>query len=216
MTADPTSADLSTADLTDAHLVTAAGPSEHDVLEAFRLIDRRLADPADPADPVVLLALRDRLAGELVGDADRVAARLSPGFTLVTHAGGTTTTTREALLRGVRRQGATGGASLMWLRLTDLVVDTTSLAGQGSLDTLLTAAVATAAGRGRSDLTESDLLFTTVPIAFVIRFDGQLMASETLYLDAGSSRVEVLGGEPMPDSRRLLGLVDGQPETTGR
>jgi hypothetical protein len=182
---------------------TDTGPGVDDVLQAFHLIDRRLA--AAPA-PDALRLLRQRLGGELIGDADRVAATLAPAFTLVTHAGGTVTTTdRAALVETVRRQGRSHGAVMTWIQLADLLVDRDAIAGHGVVRTLL---AATMTGPGWPDLDPADRCLTTIPLAFFIRFAAGLMVSEEIYLDAGASERAVLRQGSGPDPLHCARLLD--------
>jgi hypothetical protein len=180
---------------TPARAVTSVQPGEDEVLAAFRLIDDRLARHPGSA---ALTALRERLAGELVGDGDRVDATLSPGFSLVTHAGGATRTTgREEVIASVRRLGATPGGALMWLSLDGLVVDGDAVAAHGTLLTM-------------SPAPDGGLRRTAAPLAFFIRFDGPAMASESLFLDVQASRSTVVTGSLL-DPGRCLELVGGPP-----
>lgn len=120
-----------------------------------------------------------------------VAATLSPGFELVSKVGGTTSVTgRDEVLAGLRRQGEAGRA-IMWIELDDLVVDK-ALAGHGLLRT----------HKQQADAAPS---VTTVPFAFFVRFDGYLMASETLYMDLGATQVRE--AIPLPSRAELLELV---------
>src|SRR5262245_27334149 len=161
------------------HDIDGDAIDDADVLRAFRLIDRRLATAPDSWSPRLLRPLRDRLAGELIGDADRVGRTLGPAFTLVTHAGGTSTTTdRAGIVETIRRQGQAKGAAMTWLRLADLVVDRDTIAGQGVLRTLLAGPLA--ARQGWRDVAPADRCLTTIPIAFFLRFADGLMVSEIL------------------------------------
>lgn len=191
-------------------MTTHTAPDVDDVLQAFRLIDRRLVEK--PALGSLRL-LRDRLAGELIGDADRVGRALDPTFTLNTHAGGgITTNDRTALVETVRRQGQAQGGAMTWLRLDDLVVDGNVIAGQGTLRTSLTGTLAARQGWGHVNPT--DRCITTIPLAFFIRL-ADLMVSEVLYLDVANTSRTVLGDGP--DPHRCLALIDraGTGLTTG-
>ncbi|CAO5160491.1 DUF222 domain-containing protein [Frankia sp. AiPs1] len=176
--------------------MTSIEPAESDLVQAFRRIDEQRA--RDP-EAVNLVAFRERLLGELVGDADRVAAALAPGFTLVTHAGGKTqTSSGDQVVSGVRRLGAVPGGALMWLRLDDLVADRTTIAGHGSLVTL---AAAPTGGLHR----------TVAPLAFFIVSEttdaGSVMTSESLYLNPGAQETAVLADAALLDRQRCLDLV---------
>ncbi|MDT3443195.1 MULTISPECIES: hypothetical protein [unclassified Pseudofrankia] len=186
-------------------MTTDTGPDEDDVLQAFRLIEQRLVETPEHSG---LRLLRERLAGELIGDADRVGTTLGPTFTLVTHAGGSVTRTdRAALVETIHRQGSAKGAAMTWLRLDDLVVERDVIAGQGVLRTLLTAALAQR--QGWRDIGPADLCLTTIPLAFFIRFAGDLMASEVLHLAADASERTVLTNGSRPDPDHCLRLIDG-------
>jgi hypothetical protein len=184
-------------------MTTGIAPHADDVLQAFRLIDARLVATDAPAS---LRLLRDRLSGELLGDAERVERTLSPAFQLVTHApGGVTTTDRATLLAGVRRQGRAEGAIMTWIHLEHLLVDGAVIAGQGLLHTLVTAPIA--AQLGFADVEPPDLGLTTIPLAFFIRFAG-LMDTEVLYLDTGETSRSVVSGYAGPDPHACLRLID--------
>jgi hypothetical protein len=175
----------------------ARAPGEQDLLQAFRVIDDALGASACRGG---LLAFRERLAGELLGEAERVATALGPGFELVTHAhGATTVTSRDAVIASIRALGETG--AVIWAELDDLAADRGVVAGHGLLRTLTVAADGGSEGPGRSRL-------TTVPFAFFIRFDGELMSSEVLYMDAAASQTIMLRDATMPSRERLRHLVD--------
>jgi hypothetical protein len=105
----------------------------------------------------------------------------------------------------VRRQGRAEGAVMTWIQLEDLVVDGATIAGQGTLRTLVTAPLA--AGEGWTDVSPADLCLASVPLAFFIRFAG-LMVSEELYLDTDASERTVLRDAPRPDPHQCLELID--------
>jgi hypothetical protein len=159
------------------------------MLQAFRMIAERLAGDA-PAAP--LHTLRERLAGELLGDDQRVAATLDPAFTLVTHTGGpSSTTSGPDMVDGIKRQGEIG--VMLWVSLDDLVVDADVVAGDGLLHTF------------RTDTSS----LTTFPLAFFIRFtvDG-LMASEAAFMDVAAAVTTSLPNVATPSFERLRSLLD--------
>ncbi|ADP80573.1 hypothetical protein [Pseudofrankia inefficax] len=184
-------------------------PDENDILQGFRLIDDRLVGDSES---FALRALRERLAGELFGDAERVEPTLGSSFNLVTQAGDATTTTgRETLLQGFRRQAAAKGGVMMWIHFEDLVVEGDSIAGQGTLNTMMTGSLAARAGR--SDVAPEDLCLTTVPVAFFIRSAAGVMTSEVLYMNVEASSSSVRRNGTMPDPARFLALVDRRDST---
>lgn len=187
-------------------MTTGTALTTDNVLQAFRLVDLRLAEPTAPP---TLGVLRERLAGELLGDASRVERTLGPGFQLVTHApAGVTTTDRDALLASISRQGRAQGAVMNWIRLDDLLADGAVLAGQGTLHTLVSGPLA--AQQGFRDIAPGDLGLTTIPLAFFIRFAAGLMVSEELYLDTAAAGRSVVSGSAAPDPHHCLRLVDGE------
>jgi hypothetical protein len=160
--------------------------SDERVLQAFRVIEEHLVRGA-PAPP--LRTLRERLAGELLGDDRRVAATLAPDFALVTHTGGTATTVAgRDMVDGIGRQGNAG--VMLWIGLDDLVVDSDVAAGDGLLHTFRT----------------DPCSLTTFPIAFFIRYADGLMASEVAFMDVSAAVTTPIpaGTKPSVDRLRLL------------
>lgn len=158
------------------------------MLQAFRMIAGRLEGDT-PAAP--LRTLRERLAGELLGDEQRVAATLDPAFTLVTHTGGpSSTTSGPDMVDGIKRQGEIG--VMLWVSLDHLVVNTDVVAGEGLLHTFHT----------------DTSFLTTFPLAFFIRFtiDG-LMASEVAFMDVAAAVTTALPNVT-PSLERLRSLLD--------
>jgi hypothetical protein len=76
-------------------------PGKPDPLQAFRLIDAELAATAHREQ---LMALRTRLAGEMIGVPELVEATLAADFTLVTHTQGAPRS--SAVTRSSRRPAA--------------------------------------------------------------------------------------------------------------
>ncbi|MCM3883418.1 hypothetical protein [Frankia sp. R82] len=180
--------------------MTTVEPEESDLLSAFRLIDEQLATAPGAEN---LVAFRERMLAELVGDADRVAATLAPGFSLVTQVGGKTLTSgRDQLVASIQRLGAAPGGALMWLRLDGLVADRTTIAGHGSLVTL------TAVPSG-------GLRRTVGPLAFFVTGDGPLITSESIYLDPQADETSVMADATLLDRQRCLDLVGGPPQPNG-
>jgi hypothetical protein len=143
-----------------------------------------------PARP--LLTLRERLAGELLGDDQRVAATLAPAFTLVTHTGGTTSTiSGRDMVDGIRRQGQTG--VMLWVQLDDLAVGSDVVAGNGLLHTF------------RPDTSA----LTTLPLAFFIRYAGDgLMTSEVIFMDLSASSTTPIPSDTAPSIGHFRTLLD--------
>lgn len=183
-------------------------PYEDQVRKSFAVVDGLIEHSSAPAR---LLGFRSRLLGELVYDADLVASTLNPGFELIVNAGGARAqTSGEAMVAGLRTQGATQGAA-MWLDWDDLVIDDV-LAGHGELLTLLSPTAA--AARGISGVAPDGLAVTSVPIAFFVRFDGNLMSSEVLYMDPRQTKTTLLEAQSMPTPEQLLALVGQVPSWT--
>ena len=137
------------------------------MLQAFRVIDDRCGGSAQTTS---LDALRERLAGELLGDELRVAATLDPDFALVTHTGGPARTIAgRDMVDGIRRQGEAG--VMIWTELDDLVSEPDMVAGHGLLHTL----------------SPEPCAVTTFPLAFFIRYSEGLMASEVAFMDVAAA-----------------------------
>ena len=189
-------------------MMLSPGSYEAQILTSFGVVDDLVRTSPSPAR---LAGFRRRLVGELVFDADLVASTLTRGFELVSHAGGATTVSAgEAMVAGLQRQGEAGGAS-MWIDWHDLVMDG-SLAGHGQLVTLLSPT--SAAARGISGVGPDGLVVTSCPIAFFVRFEGELMASEVLYMDPRQTVVTVHEVGTMPTAEQLLALVGQVPSWT--
>jgi hypothetical protein len=183
---------------------TRNGDTHLDLLQAFRLIDSRLAAATSDRQ---LLALRDRLAGELLNDGDRVGATLADEFELVTiTAGSRTTTKRNTLIESMERKSETGDNALMWMELEDLVVDETAIAGQGTLRMLHPAPEVTA--RESDEHGEGDASLTSIPLAFFLRFRGNLMSSEVIYMESPSTEVTPLRRGALPTIEQLHALFN--------
>jgi len=177
---------------------------QFDVLQAFRLIDSLLtAGPSLES----LLALRDRLAGELLSDADRVASTLADNFELRTVTGGSSTTTdRDALIKSIRRQSEAGGEAMMWMELEDLVVGESALAGQGLLRMLRAAPGATTDGQSDNETVCAHL--TSIPLAFFLRFERALMTSEVIFMEGPLPESSVLHTGALPSIAQLGVLLN--------
>jgi hypothetical protein len=174
------------------------GATTDDLIQAFRLIDGRLSGDGGRGP---LAVLRERLLGELVGDADRVAATLSPDFVLVSHGGGASTTTAgPRMVESIRRQGAAG--MLMWVELDELLVEDDAVAGQGVLRTMR------AAGGGADGVA-----LTTDPLALFLRFAGDLMTSEVVFLDTAAGGSTTVHGVALPSREHLLARAGDPPRS---
>jgi hypothetical protein len=157
------------------------------VLHAFRGIDGGHGGP-------LIAVLRKRLIGELLGDAEAVAATLDASFELVMHTGGTTATLpASAVVRGVGMQAASG--VLMWTEFDDLIADNNVVAGHGRLCSLLA----------------SEGGLTTAPIAVFLRFSGDRMTSEVAFMGEGTT--EVIDHEALPSPEALRKQLDSEKDT---
>ncbi|WP_406813413.1 hypothetical protein [Mycobacterium sp. M23085] len=142
------------------------------MLRAIRGID------ADRGGPLIAV-LRKRLVGELLGDANAVAATLDPAFELVMHTSGTTVTLPgSAVVHSVGMQAASG--VLMWTEFDDLVAHDNVIAAHGRLHSLLA----------------SDGTVTTTPIAIFLRFSGDRMTSEVAFMGEGTT--ETIDRDALP------------------
>lgn len=152
---------------------------ENRIVEAFDSLDERRRD-----GPLIEV-LRQRLLAELFGDGAGVAATLAPGFGLVMHAGDASMPlAADAVIGSVDAQAA--AEVLLWTEFDDLVVDATVVAGTGTLC--------------RVHLAGATL--TTTPLAFFLRFDGQLMASEVAFI-GGHSETTGIDSDDLPSVERL-------------
>jgi hypothetical protein len=164
--------------------------NDEQVLQAFRVIGERL-DAGAP--PVPLRILRERLAGELLGDGQRVAATLAPEFALVMHTGGPPTTLGgRDMVDGISRQGDAG--VMLWTEFDDLVVEIDAVAGDGLLHTLH----------------PDPGSIITIPFAFFIRCAGGLMTSEVAFMNVSAAVTRSLTPGDKPSIDRLRPLL--QPE----
>jgi len=167
--------------------IEAAWPIESRIMQAFNHIDHLL--PADATSA----ALRERLLGELFGDADRVIATLDPDFGLVMHSrAGTTTTGGATIAEGVNRQTAAG--VLMWSEFDDLLCDGTVVAGNGQL----------------CSLQRRQRTVTMFPMAVFLRFSGHRMISEVVFMGTAVTSA-VPATHPVPSVEQLRAKLDGDP-----
>jgi hypothetical protein len=161
--------------------------SEARVLQAFRLIAERV-EVANPSAPLV--ALRERLVGELLGDAQRVAATLAPDFVLEIHAGGPATTLAgHDVVAGIDRQGEAG--VMLWTELNDLMVEPLAVGGSGHLHTF------------RPDPGS----VTSFPFAFFIHYADGLMTSEVAFMEVSAGVNTQLAAGAMPHIEGLESVL---------
>ena len=169
-------------------------PSAIDLVGGLSLLAARL-EAAPASGPLV--ALRERLIGELLGASERAIAPLGPDFFLVTHVGGATTTTDRAgvvaTLQGLEERDG----HLMAVELEDLVSDEAGAAGHGALCSL------SAQPQDGDPGDDSDRVSVSrIPFAFFVRCEGDRMTSETIFLDLQGTEVTELEGT-------LASLQDG-------
>jgi hypothetical protein len=177
-------------------------PSADELLQAFRLIDDRLAAGAVSGP---LLSLRRRLAGELLGDPELVSSTLAENFELGTHAGAALTVSgRQAVIASVERMADPAARVLMWVKFDDLLSDRDAIAVQGDLLTIRSVA---ARGPETTVGGQPGLSLTSMPIALFLRFRGDLMTSETIYLNSAASTSSTLPNQPMPSAERLRAIL---------
>jgi hypothetical protein len=159
-------------------------PTDDEILQAFRLIDARIDRSGS------LAVLRERLAGELLGDADRVAATLAPDFELVSHTGGPAATVpASSIIESIRRQGESG--ALMWVELDHLLAEADLVAGEGVLRTY------------RSD----EGTVTSFPLALFVRVPGDRMAHEVAYMRMDAAETVEVAAGAMPPADRLRSIL---------
>lgn len=167
---------LGRANSADYHCVMSNHPSLPTAAEPRHVQAFRLLEACGGTDEEVrrVHVLRDRLLGELIGDADRVAATLTADFEL--RMGGSEAAVPGAtMVEGIRRQGAAGLA--IWVELDDLLVRDDRIAANGTLHTLT---------RHAPDAEHAAEL-ASCPIALFLRFAGDLMSSEVIYLDTANA-----------------------------
>jgi cytochrome P450 family 142 subfamily A polypeptide 1 len=171
-----------------------------DPLQAFRLIDAR-RDTCVRRDQ--LLALRKRLAGELLGEPGLVAATLTADFQLTLHGPDhTMALDRAAIVASAARPGRV----LTWLELAELAVD--YRAGDYGTRDLGAGDHGLIAGHGVMR-TAFGTSLTTAPISFFIRLDGALMTAETVFLGV-SSETALADGAVLPAREQLRAFLDSR------
>ncbi len=174
-------------------------PSATDLVGGLSLLALRL-EAAPTSGPLV--ALRERLIGELLGDSERAIAPLGPDFVLVTHVGGATTTTdRAGVVATLQGLGERGG-HLMACELAELVSDDDGAAGHGALCSMSAQPPEAAAG-GEGDRVS----VSRIPFAFFVRCEGDRMTSETIFLDLQGTDVTELEGSLSSVREGLLAAV---------
>lgn len=146
------------------------------IIQAFTVVSGMPQTPE-------LRVLHTRLKAELVGDADAVAATLTPDFTVTMHNDDATLSLAAgAVVDGVRAQAAAG--ILVWTEFDTLATGPGTVAGTGQLCVIAASAL------------------TVTPMAFGIRFTGDKMCSETVFL-AGSKQTDTLDADILPSLDQL-------------
>lgn len=164
-----------------ARMSSGAVPSASDIVGGLSLLAARL-ETASAKGP--LLALRERLVGELLGDSERAIAPLDDDFCLVTHVGGNTIATDRDGVAGSLRGLAAREDHLMWVELAELVSDDRTVAGHGALCSMsgVPPVEDTAGPTGRVSVSR-------MPFAFFVGCDDDRMTSETVFLDADDTEL---------------------------
>jgi hypothetical protein len=188
----------------------------YDPLSAFRLIDGRLATESRAQRRAMLIALRERLAGEMLGEVERVVSAVDDGFVLRTclPSGAVEVTALDAFREGLARMQPIADQMLMWVELDHLLIEDNSMAGEGVLRTLVTSHLAREMYNA-SGVDDDCLYLSKLSLAFFIDFTGSKMAAETVYMDPSSASVEPLKGESFPD-KALIADDIGVPAGSGR
>ncbi|HTI76057.1 MAG TPA: hypothetical protein VL634_13765 [Mycobacterium sp.] len=133
----------------------------------------------EPAAGPSTKAFGKRLVGELLGESGYVAAALDPAFEVVMHIGGTTVSLPgSAIVEGAPGQAAAG--VLMWTEFGDFVVDADTIAASGTMMSL--------------QLTERTL--TTTSVGLFVRFRGDVMTSEVVFM--GAAQTTDMSAQEMP------------------
>lgn len=146
------------------------------IIQAFTIVSGMPQTPE-------LRVLHTRLKAELVGDADAVAATLTPDFTLTMHNDAATVSlAADAVVDGVRAQASAG--VLVWTEFDTLATGPGTVAGTGQLCVLAASTL------------------TVTPMAFGIRFTGDKMCSETVLL-AGGKKTDTLDVDVLPSLDQL-------------
>jgi hypothetical protein len=157
-----------------------------------------VSDRASSADhPGPLRALRERLIGELLADADQATAVLAPDFELISWSRGTKSVTDRATMVESLRQ-LVPGSVFIWTDLDHLVADGSAIGLSGRLFMLTTAPRA-----GRDSLEADEAVLSSTPLAAFFRCSGELMTEETVHLDRTATVETVLHGIALPSTDEL-------------
>jgi hypothetical protein len=175
-------------------------PSASDLVGGLSPLASRLRT-APATGPLV--ALRERLMGELLGDTARALAALGTDFRLVTHVRGTMSTTDRAGVEANLR-AMEGHDHLMWVELSDLVSDDEMVAGHGLLCSMI-GRPPEADGAGGAEWVS----VSKMPFAFFVRCDNALMTSETVFVMLEETEVRELEGSVASARAGLEAAAEG-------
>ena len=157
--------------------MNAEAPLETRIVRSFDRYDH-------PPAAGLLTIFRRRLIGELFGDPDAILATLDTAFKIVIHVGDASVTLPgTAYADGVGVQATSG--MLMWTEFDDLLVDSAAIAAGGALLNL--------------HLEERTL--RSSPIGLFLRFSGDRMASQVVFM--GAADVTDVSAYAMPSVESL-------------
>jgi hypothetical protein len=182
--------------------------STHDLLAGLRQLDQAAA-AAEPGERSMLSALRERLAGEMLGDTERALAVVGDDFVLSTLEAGAprARSGRAELGASVDKLRSLEGKMLMWLDFSHLVVAGNELAASGrmhlSYEATFAAEALGAPSGGRGSFTASS------EVSIFCGFEGGLMRSEELLVVALGDGLAPTPKLELPARALLEGAIAG-------
>jgi hypothetical protein len=186
---------------------SAERSSSIDVLVGLRQLGDRAAAESGAAASQMLIALRERLAAEMLGDTARALAVVGDDFLLTTvQAGAPRATSGKAeLADSVDKLRSLRGKMLMWIEFNHLLADGSELAASGkmhlSYDAAFAAEALGAQPAGRGSFTASS------EISIFCGFESRLMRSEQLLVVAHGEGLAPTPNLELPDHEALEAAV---------
>jgi hypothetical protein len=163
-------------------------------------------EPEGPAR-AMLVALRERLAGELLGDVERTLAVVDDDFVLTVSQPGApiSRSNKSDLATSVEKFSTLAGEMLMWLELDHLVAAGEQLAGSGRMHSTFSAAQA-ASILGQEELSSGSYTATS-QIGIFCRFRSGKMIEELILLIPDPAGLVPSPGIEIPDPLELARTV---------